>query len=352
MSKDLLNDSFGRFREIPLSLANMGHRVTGLCLSYKNQPQGWAQDGAVLWKSINATLLKLPGLFHFIANAARLAKDIDIIWACSDSFYGIIGQWLAVRYKIPLVFDLYDNFEYFLAAKIPIIKQLYRRTLASCSTVTCVSQPLTRLIVNYRKKGKIHVLPNAVRKDLFPAMGKTHCRQMLNLPMDAILIGTAGALHTNRGIEVLIDAFHTLETRYPRMHLVLAGPRSINLPPDTRIHDLGVLSLEKVATVINALDVAVVCNRDNEFGKYCHPQKAVEFMACDVPLVAAGVGALKELFKDHPDWLYQPGDSSALAKAIELRLIDRQTNYPPVPTWDDLAKQLEQIMLNLLNASA
>ena len=32
--KDLLDDRFGRLREIPLALAEKGYKVQGLCLSY------------------------------------------------------------------------------------------------------------------------------------------------------------------------------------------------------------------------------------------------------------------------------------------------------------------------------
>jgi len=36
MSKDLIDDRFGRFREIPLALGQTGHKVQGLCLSYSS----------------------------------------------------------------------------------------------------------------------------------------------------------------------------------------------------------------------------------------------------------------------------------------------------------------------------
>ena len=35
MGMDLLDDRFGRFRELPLELARLGHQVHGLCLSYR-----------------------------------------------------------------------------------------------------------------------------------------------------------------------------------------------------------------------------------------------------------------------------------------------------------------------------
>ena len=57
--KDLLDDRFGRLREIPLELARRGHRVTGLCLSYRSREEDWVSDGPVRWKSINAGLSKV-----------------------------------------------------------------------------------------------------------------------------------------------------------------------------------------------------------------------------------------------------------------------------------------------------
>ncbi len=87
MNKDLIDDRFGRFREIPLALSRMGNEVTGLCLSYKLKNEGWVPDEKVRWKSINATPLLIPGLVRFIHEAFRLVKNADVIWACSDSIY-------------------------------------------------------------------------------------------------------------------------------------------------------------------------------------------------------------------------------------------------------------------------
>jgi glycosyltransferase involved in cell wall biosynthesis len=98
---------------------------------------------------------------------------------------------------------------------------------------------------------------------------------------------------------------------------------------------------------LNALDVAVICNRENDFGRFCFPQKAREIMACHVPLVAAQVGSMKELFHDHASWLYDPDNASSLAEAIERRLADPDTHYGHIPDWHDLAMELEKILLRL-----
>jgi teichuronic acid biosynthesis glycosyltransferase TuaC len=342
-NKDLIDDKFGRIREIPLELARNGHNVTGLCLSYAQREEGWTRDELVSWKSINATRWKLPGLVAFFLEAFKLSRRADIVWAGSDSFYGIIGQFLAFARHIPVVFDLYDNFEYFFVAKLPLVKQLYRWTVRHCDAVICISRPLAALIKSYGRKHGIYVLENAVRADLFRPMDKADCRGKLGLPADCTIIGTAGALTKNRGIRLLFEAFEILQKTHRDLHLAVAGPRNIPMPHGRKIHDVGILELKDVPVFLNALDVAVVCNQHNEFGKYCFPQKTREIMACNIPIIAADVGSMSEMFSDKPDWLYDPDNVSSLVNAIEQRLTNRSTDYASSPTWADLAGTLENI---------
>lgn len=347
--KDLLDDRFGRIREIPFFLGQSGHHVRGLCLSYKPREEGWKMDGPVLWKSINATPFKIPGLLRFIHQAQGLARKSDVIWACSDSFYGIIGYALSRKYKVPLVFDLYDNFEYFLAARLPVVKQLYRRVLRKCDAVTCVSAPLSHLVASYGRKGAITVLENAVSKDRFRPMKKQEGRAALGLPQNARIVGTAGALEKNRGFPALLEAFDKLKAEFPDIHLALAGPRDVMIPKGERIHDFGILTYDKVPSFLNVLDVAVICMRNDGFGRYCFPQKAREIMACGVPLIAARVGSMELLLADHPSWLFKPEDPEDLAGAIKNRLEDSSTSYSDIPSWSDIAAELEGLILKLLH---
>ncbi len=347
MNKDLIDDRFGRFREIPLALAQKGHKVQGLCLSYSDKKEGLFHDGPVTWRSINATPLLFPGLLRFILEARTLSKKADVIWACSDSIYGIIGHMLSTKFGIPLIFDLYDNFEYFLMARLPGIKQFYRYVVKNCDALTCVSRPLAGLVASYGRDKLIFVLENAVRKDLFLPMNKKECRKALNLPQNVQVIGTAGALTHNRGIETLFEAFDILRKKNENIHLAVAGPRNIKIPRDAKIHDLGILPMEKVPLLLNSLDAGVICNQKNEFGKYCFPQKTREMMACNIPIVAAKIGSMEELFADRPEWLYEPGDSKSLAKALEFRLLNPQAEYEIPPDWTDLAVILEEIMFKV-----
>ena len=350
MRKDLLDDRFGRFREIPLELAKKGHSVHGLCLSYAPRNEGWIEDGPVLWKSVNAGRFKITGFFKFVVTALKMIRNSDVIWACSDSFYGVIGCWGGRLHGIPVVFDIYDNFGEFLVAKLPIARQLYHWAIRHSDAVTCLSS----VFCDYLKKEHNRIdrtfpIEFAVRTDLFHPMDKHACRRSMGLPTEALLVGTAGELTPNRDVHLLIAAFLRIKHHYPTLHLALAGPmvHGLTIPNDPRLHYLGELPFDQVPVFNNSLDVAVVCYADDAFGKYCFPQKTREFMACNRPVIASRVGSLKSLFQDHPQWLYDPGSVDSLVEVLGRRFIDTSTDYQPPPTWADLADKVASIMSGL-----
>ncbi|MFQ5681789.1 MAG: glycosyltransferase [Candidatus Binatia bacterium] len=357
--KDLLNDRFGRLREIPLGLAQLAHEVSGICLSYRPRVNGTTTDGDpssnvhVIWHSLNLGKLIIPGLVNFFLQVNQLAREFrpDIIWACSDSFHAIFGVWLGNRLGTKCVLDLYDNFESFKITRLPGILPLFKRAVNAADGVTCASRRLAeRVSRNYRRTGPTMVLENAARTDLFYARLQKTCRKSLGLPTNAQIIGTAGALYRERGINALFRGFELLAAKNVNLHLAIAGPRDFRsrIPTGPRVHDFGILPLETVPFLINALNVAVICNRDSPFGRYCFPQKAYEIMACRVPLVAAAVGMMEDLLEHHPQCLFEPDNAQSCANAIRNQLTKPTLLDFKVPSWSDTAKQLEAFLAQTL----
>ncbi len=58
---------------------------------------------------------------------------------------------------------------------------------------------------------------------------------------------------------------------------------------------------------------------------------------------------MKELLINKPEWLYEPDDKKSLAKVLEHRLFNRQTDYKTFPNWFELAETLENIMLKIVS---
>ena len=359
MGKDLLDDRFGRFRELPLELAQLGHEVTGIACSYRRREESVvldfdpSRDGVVTWHSINAVNGLTPRLGKFVNQALKLAAGFqpDLIWSCSDAYQVIFGAWLADRIRSKCVVDLYDNFEAFGASQVPGILSLFRRAVREAAGVTFFCRRLADYVTpTYHRAGTSSIIENGVRKDLFFPRNRESCRQQLGLPKDAQIIGTAGALDSSRGIDTLFRGFERLATEYSDLHLAIAGPRKFNLeiPRGPRIHDLKILSHEEVPVFVGALDVAVICYRHSLQGDFSFPQKAYEIMACGVPLTAAAVGSMNELLESHPGCLYQPEDPASLAQSLRRQLTNRDLVEANIPAWTDSARKLERYFAEIL----
>jgi teichuronic acid biosynthesis glycosyltransferase TuaC len=351
MGKDLLDDRFGRFRELPLELARLGHVIMGLATSYRQRSEGTAIDsdpppnGQVIWQSFNLTNRFVPHLQQLFHRAIGIATEFnpDLIWACSDAYHAIFGAWLAERVRTKCVIDLYDNFEAFTATKIPGISSLFRRSTRRVQGVTCFSQLMADHVVqNYKRQKPTAVIESAVQKALFRSQDQGECRRRLKLPDEAHIIGTAGALHTSRGIDTLFQAYEHLAAENENLHLALAGPRErgVCIPNGPRVHDFGILPHDEVPCFINSLNVAVVCYRRSTQGDFSLPQKAYEMVACRVPLIAAAVGSMNEFLSKYPTCLYDPDRPKSLADAVRRQLQNKIIVNSEVPSWADSAKQL------------
>jgi len=358
---DLLDHRFGRLRELPLELARLGHGVTGVALSYRPLDEQVLIDGDppgnshVTWHSINLRNGLMPRLHLYAARVNDIAKEFnpDLIWACSDAYHAIFGTKLAEKLGVRCIVDLYDNFESFNATRLPGVLPLFKRAVKSAAGVTCISRSLADYVTrNYGRKGPILILQNSARTDLFFLRDRLGCRRQLGLPEQAMIIGTAGALDKTRGVHALYRAFERLLKKHQNLHLAIAGPRPrfSKIPPGPMVHDFKMLRLETVPVFLNALNVAVICNRDSSFGRYCFPQKAYEIIACRVPLVAAAVGSMNELLAEYPQCLYEPENANSLAQAIERQLETKTIVNLPAPSWAESAKGLEAFFQDVLRA--
>lgn len=356
MDKDVVLDRYARVYEIPAQLAAHGHEVEAWCLSYRKEREegSWTHDaapGSLAWHSEPA----LPGLPTYpwrLLHALRGFRP-DVLVAGTDIPHVALGAWLKGKLGVPLVVDLYDNFEGFGQAKIPGFVPLLRASTRRADLVLTTSEPLRDLVAGeYRAKGKVIAMPSTIDRGVFHPRDRAACRAALGLPADAPLMGTAGGLTRMKGIAALYGAWELLSRRMPGLHLVLAGPHEADFPPPQgeRVHALGSLPHEKVAQVFGALDAGAICILDTAFGRYCFPQKAYEMLACDLPVVAADVGAMHHLFADAPQCLYRAGDAADLADKLEAQLREPRRAEVPIRDWGEVIAAIEPELRRLVGA--
>jgi teichuronic acid biosynthesis glycosyltransferase TuaC len=359
MNRDLINDRYGRFRELPLALASAGHEVTGICLSYRPCDEGRIDDvennAKVVWHLLNFKRLLPWSSKSYWRIIDAIGRDFrpDLVWACSDAIHTILGVRIARILDAPLVIDLYDNFESYPATRIPGITSAFRRSLRCADGITCVSRPLAQYIRETSScTCPIEIIENAVPEGLFHQMDKADARRELELPLEGIFIGTAGAISKSRGIETLLRSFEILAQERSDIHLVLAGScdKGLILPRNSRVHYLGMLPPGKVPVLLSSLNVSVICNRESAFGKYCFPQKFYESVSCGIPVVAAATGSMQELLKYTPEHLFEPDNVDNLVSVLRRQIDNPVALQIDVPTWTTRGNQLEDFFLACLKA--
>ncbi len=350
MQKDVIDDCYGRLYEIPNQLAQSGHSVQGICLSYRKRVEAifkseHTQTDQVTWYSFNLGYLIIPGLIRYLHAVKSRIETFkpDILIGSSDCPHVIITVLLAKWLKIPCVVDLYDNYESFGLAKFPGMTQAYRWAIEQVDGVCCVSEPLADHIRQTYQHSNVSTLESTINPDGFYPMDARKCRQQLQLPLSAKLMGVAGSLHRNRGIDLLYRSFIALADSDPELHLVLAGPvdKSCPIPEHPRIHYLGLLPHDQIVIFFNALDLAVVCMRDTDFGRFAFPQKTYEILACRTPLLTARLGALQRTLEEYPQCLFEPEDENDLQQKIKHLLANPVIINLTIPTWSDQSIKLQ-----------
>ncbi|UOV04548.1 glycosyltransferase [Pseudoxanthomonas mexicana] len=184
--------------------------------------------------------------------------------------------------------------------------------------------------------------PSRTVPSTIPYGGACHARPPQGVP----IIGTAGALAQDRGIADLFEAFSLIASQRGDALLAVAGARDaasrhLGHP---RMVDFGTLPQTRIPTLLAALDVGVVCNRDTAFGRYCFPLKLHEMLGVGIPVVAAALGDVEALLSAHPACLYPAGDVVALADRLEQQLVTPHAPVIPVPDWSDSAAVLEAVL--------
>lgn len=265
MGKDVILDRYARLYEIPRQLAHLDNEVGAFCLDYHAADTDgcWeheAAPGRLRWHSLSVGRTRLPRLAAYPWHLLRQLRAFkpDILVGASDIPHVVLARWLARRLQVPYAIDLYDNFEGFGQARIPGFVPALRRAVRDATVVTTTSEPLRQKVLADGARGTVIAMPSSVDLAVFHPGDKAQARQALSLPQDGKLVGTAGGLYREKGIEPLYAAWPALAASRPDVHLVLAGPLENGFAPPQgeRVHYLGHLAHGQIANLFRALDVA------------------------------------------------------------------------------------------------
>lgn len=347
MAKDLLEEHFGRYFELPRQLALRGHPVHSLLLSYRGEPGVREQiDDRLILESID-----LRQGWRYIRRAQELARhpETSLIVGSSDAPYCILADHLGRRFGRVVIQDIYDDYDFYASARIPGITRLYRRALARADCNIVFTEVLAEWLAERVPMARFEVVPIGIDHQLFRPLDRTECRRQLGLPTEGVLIGYFGAIQAARRLDVLFDAHRQLRSEGLITHLVLAGADdgTLNLDSVEGLTYLGERPHHQVPILINACDVNVSCRGDDGPTRTCFPFKTFEYAACQVPFAVPDTPAMARYFAAHPSFLYRLEDPADLARTLRRLLGTRKHHFPTTDRWEDAGRRYHRIIEDL-----
>ena len=198
-----------------------------------------------------------------------------------------------------------------------LYEAIQRRALRRFDAVVSVSRPIyVKLAAAGVPSTRLHCLPNAFRS-AGATLARDDARAMLGVPSEGPVIGWVGRLSSEKGPDVMIDAFARVADR--RALLVMIGHGSDLSALRDRARQLGVGDrvlwaglVPAAERLLSALDVFVLSSRTEGT-----PIALLEAMAAGLPIVATSVGGVPDVLDAQCARLVPTLDVTAIAKAID-----------------------------------
>jgi teichuronic acid biosynthesis glycosyltransferase TuaC len=328
---------------------------------FRPQPNYYEQQQGVQvyfprFLSVPGFLKSCDGFFMALGSLRTLIKlrkqfnIIDAHFAYPDGYAAtLLGKWL----KTPVTITLRGT-EVPLS-KMPGRKKRLLTALNNAARVFSVSDSLKRHVVSLgAQSDKIRVIGNGIDAVKFSPLAKTVARAELNIPEDAKVLVSVGALVDRKGFHRVIEVLPALVEKYPELiYLIVGGDspegdirerleqqvRTLKLEKHVRF--LGAFPSEKLKIPLSASDLFVLATANEGWANVF-----LEAMACGLPVITTEVGGNKEVVNDPSLGSVVPfGDSESLRVAIIQGLEtawDRPLiiHYAQENSWDSRVKIL------------
>lgn len=283
----------------------------------------YLRDSA-LWRPSNAAGVPVKlwrsGAVGRVTDVLK-TRNVSLVYCC-DNLGKVTGGLAARRAGIPCVGRLHDVLD-----RRPLGLLLAGLNLSVLDRIYAVSKAVYSSIARWPGAGgKAVLLYNGVDTDLFSPSAMP-----VEIPHETgdgrLIVGCVGALDTNKGQEVALEAMRQLRAAgfdRLRLWLVGVGPQEEALRRQAResgierfVHFWGFR--RDVPRLLAAMDLFAMPTTGFESLGVA----AIEAMMMGLPVVASGLGGVPEVVvHDETGLLTEPGDPVALASALRRLAVD------------------------------
>jgi glycosyltransferase involved in cell wall biosynthesis len=281
---------------------------------------------------------------------------IDAHYVYPDCYAAVlIGKWLG----LPVVASARGT-DINLFPSFRMVRPMIRWTLKNTAGNIAVCRALGDEMISLgAAKEHVTVIGNGVDLERFQPVNQPEARQKLNIPADAQVIVSVGALIPRKGFQFLIPAVARIATRYPRLKAYIVGKGDQN-------------ELQELCRTHKVEDrVFLVGSRPNEELKYWYsaadlsclvssregwPNVVLESLACGTPVLATGLWGVPEILVSPDLGIMVTQEIEAIATGLDealSRTWDRAAilRYARTRTWDVVAEEVDQYLTQVSNAA-
>ncbi len=317
-------------------LAARGRRVGVVTARYPGFPREEVLNGVRVhrvWavpKRHRLTITLIPSIARFLCTGGQ-AYDV---WHAHQAYY---NAWVSIL--LGRVFNKRCLVKAAASGPYGDVARLRRarlgrwvlRVLPRADAFVSLNSELTRelLAVGIESK-RVRVIPNGVDSSWFAPptpSERAAARDSLGLRPDGPIVAYVGRLAQEKGVDVLLDAWQTVEdtSESSGSILVLAGDGpnagAYRARADAQLRNVRFLGkVPDVREVLHAADALVLPSLSEGLSN-----AVLEAMATGLPVVATRIGGLTDQVEDHvTGLLVEPADSRALGEAIGALLSNHQ----------------------------
>lgn len=259
------------------------------------------------------------------------SKEVDFIYQRYSRF-NWTGLTLSMMTGRPLALE-FNGSEVWVSrqwdpvGQLPLLERFERLNLRAADLIFVVSEVERRNLIRAGvRPEKIVVNANGVDTDRFrPECGGSAVRSELGIGAKTVIgfVGTFGPWH---GAPVLAESARLVRSN-THCHFLFVGDGDQRAQTESIVTASGVsatftgrMSHEEVPAYLDACDILVSphvrATDGSEF--FGSPTKVFEYLSMAKPVIASRLGQVGEVIRDDQNGLLvEPGDASALARAIE-----------------------------------
>lgn len=369
-----------------LALVDQGYEVDVICLQYETEADFETVNGVNIYRipvkrgptrslfsrfgeyltffwQVFFKLLKLQPQRRYRVVQAHNLPDFLI-------FAALIPKLMGAR----LILDIHDMMPEFFAAQSNrsmdsfFVRCVLWQEILSCHfadhVITVTELWRKKLISRGIPAEKVSVVMNVADDRIFrsdPARLRPHS---VNGHFHLIYHGT---FKERYGLDVLIRAVGLVRKKLPGIRATLQGEGEFleemrRLVDELGLHDhvhihASILPTEKLPELITQADAGVIPNRNDIFTGDLLPTKMMEYVALNIPIIAARTRVISEYFDDNMVHFFTPGDANSLAETIlDLyhhpekmhKQVQNQNTFSNTYNW----RTISQKYVNLVNGMA